>query len=415
VRLRITIACAAVVALALLSQYAATWIAVGDTTERGTDFSTSYVAALLIREGHGAQLYDQQLEQQRHLALLPPGTHITLPFLTPATTAVLALPFTWLDLAAASRLMSVLQVLALLTAILIAIRAAPWPSTTPRGARAAVTLAALAGVPTLVLLLLAQLDGVCALGLAGAYAAWRRDRNFVAGLLLGITVLGVKPHLALGLAVFMLARRDWRALGGFMASACVVGLTALAVGGPSAITGFIAASTASLSSTPANQTIGLPGLVASWLGGTEAAVALDVVLIGVCLAACVRFGVRSRSTHHFELDLLGVTALSLALSPHLYVYDLVLLAPAFAWSMAIAARAERSAWPGRATLAGIAAWIVGNLVVQLDVGNAAMAPPGRVAPLALVAVAVVAWRTGTTTTGRSEVRPARAAAIAPRS
>ncbi len=80
------------------------------------------------------QLYDQQAEHSRHLTLLPAGTVINLPFITPPTTALLALPFTVLDPGTAFRVWSLVELLLLALAVWIAIRAGPWPSASWAGA-----------------------------------------------------------------------------------------------------------------------------------------------------------------------------------------------------------------------------------------------------------------------------------------
>jgi len=169
------------VAAVLLASYAITWAQVTPGRERGTDFSASYVAALLLRSGDGAHLYDQQLEHARHLELLPPGTVIDLPFITPPTTALLALPLVALDAGTAFRVWSLLELAMLVLAVWIAIRAGPWSLLRMRGPRAAVLLMAVAGGGTYAFLLLGQIDGITALGLAAAYAAWRKDRPAPAG------------------------------------------------------------------------------------------------------------------------------------------------------------------------------------------------------------------------------------------
>ena len=165
---------AAAVSTVLLAYYAIASAQVTPVRERGTDFSASYVAALLLRGGDGAQLYDQQVEHSRHLTLLPAGTVINLPFITPPTAALLALPLTVLDPGTAFRVWSAIELLLVVLAVWVAIRAGPWPLQLGRGPRAATLLVAAAGGGTYAFLLLGQIDGVAALGLAAAYAAWRK-------------------------------------------------------------------------------------------------------------------------------------------------------------------------------------------------------------------------------------------------
>jgi Glycosyltransferase family 87 len=396
------------VAAVLLASYAITWAQVTPSRERGTDFSASYVAALLLRSGNGAQLYDQQLEHARHLELLPAGTVIDLPFITPPTTALLVLPLVAFDAGTAFRVWSLLELAMLVLAVWIAIRAGPWSPLRMRGPRAAVLLMAIAGGGTYAFLLLGQIDGITAIGLAAAYAAWRKDRPGPAGFWLGLAFAATKPHLAIGLAIWLLARRDWRALTGAVASCAVVAAVSLVLVGPAGIGGFISALGFAYGNTPGTSTLGIPGLVASWLGSGALPAAIGVIGSLIALAGCALLGARSRGNlMGLEASLAGAAALSLVASPHLLAHDLVILAPAFAWCAARAAVADASPWPGLATLRVVAAWAIISVFAFLDTGNSAPAPPGRLVPLGLLGVGVAAL---VISSSRSRARgPARVA------
>jgi Glycosyltransferase family 87 len=391
VRTRRAVAIAAGVAALLLASYAITWAQVTPARERGTDFSASYVAALLLRSGDGSQLYDQRIEHARHLELLPPGTVIDLPFITPPTTALLALPLVALDPGAAFRVWSLLGIALLVLAVWIAIRAGPWPERGPRGPRLAVLLMAVAGGGSFAFLLLGQIDGVAALGLAAAYTAWRKDRPALAGFWLGLAFAATKPHLAIGLGIWLLARRDWRALAGAACGAGVVAAVSLVLVGPGGLGGFVSALGFAYGNTPGASTVGIPGLVASWLGAGALPAAIGVAGSLLALATCALLGARSRSSPiGLEVSLAGAVALSLVASPHLLAHDLVILAPAFAWCAARAATVDAAPWPGPATLRVIAAWAVIGVFAFLDTGNSAPAPPGRLVPLGLLGIGAAA-------------------------
>jgi hypothetical protein len=390
-RTRRAVAIAAGVAAVLLAYYAIAWAQVTPTRERGTDFSASYVAALVLRSGDGSQLYDQQVEHARHLSLLPSGTVINLPFITPPTTALLALPFTGLDPGTAYRVWSLLELVLLVLAVSIAIRAGPWPAGREPGRRTAVLLLAIAGGGTYAFLMLGQIDGITALGLAAAYAAWRRDRSATAGFWLGLAFAATKPHLAIGLGVWLLARRDWRALAGAATGCLLVAAVSLALVGPSGAGGFVSALGFAYGNTPGASTVGIPGLVASWLGAGTLPSMLGVIGSLAALAGCAILGARSRGgAIALEISLAGAAALSLAASPHLLSHDIVILAPVFAWCAARAAAADASPWPGLATLRVAGAWAILGLAAFIDTGNAAPAPPGRLVPLALIGIGAAA-------------------------
>lgn len=385
------VAIAASVSTVLLAYFVIAWAQVTPIRERGTDFSASYVAALLLRDGQGAQLYDQQVEHSRHLTLLPPGTVINLPFITPPTTALLALPLTVLDPGTAFRVWSVIELILLALAAWVAIRAGPWPSGSSRAARSATLLIATAAGGTYALLLLGQIDGVAALGLAVAYAAWRKNRPAAAGFWMALGFAATKPHLAVGLGVWLIARRDWRALAGAAAGCAVVAVVSLALVGPAGLAGFVSALGFAVGNTPGASTLGIPGLVASWLGSGSVPVVIGVTGSLLALAACGVLGSRSRANPGtLEASLAGAVALSLVASPHLLPHDLVILVPAFAWCAARATAADNAPWPGPVSLRVIAAWAGLGVVTLLDTGNAAPAPPGRLVPLGLLGIGIAA-------------------------
>jgi Glycosyltransferase family 87 len=391
VRTRRAVAVAAAVSTVLLAYYAISWAQVTPVRERGTDFSASYVAALLVRGGDGAGLYDQQAEHSRHLTLLPAGTVIDLPFITPPTTALLALPLTVLDPGTAFRVWSVIELELLALAVWVAIRAGPWPSRFGRAPRAVTALMAIAAGGTYAFLLLGQIDGIAALGLAAAYMAWRKDRPGAAGFWLALAFAATKPHLAIGLGIWLVARRDWRALAGAVAGCAAVAAVSLALVGPGGLAGFVSALGFAVGNTPGASTLGIPGLVASWLGGGAVPAAIGVTGSLIALGGCGLLGARSRGRPGaLEASLAGAAALSLVASPHLLPHDLVILAPAFAWCAARAAAAESAPWPGLATIRLIAAWAVLGVLTLVDTGNAAPAPPGRLVPVGLLGIGIAA-------------------------
>lgn len=397
--------CAVIAASALLAYYLISWAQVTPLEQRGSDFSASYVAATLVRAGGGDRLYDQSLESAAHQALLPPGAHANLPYITPPTTALLALPFSFTDPGTAFRSWSVLQLVLLVLAVVIAAGAAPWP-TSDRMPRAGVALLALAGVGSYSFLLLGQSDAFNALGLAAGYAAWRRGSYGRAGLWLGLGAAIAKPHLALGVAVWLVATRRSRALAGAAGGVVLAGLASLAVSGPGGLAGFAGALGLSYGHTPPASTVGFAGLAASWLGSGWPATVATLTGGALGLGACAALGARVRQRRGLEVTLGGATALSLAISPHLLPHDLVVLGPVLVWVAGAAASAELGSWPGRHTLYLIGAWVALDVLATLDTGNAATAPPGRLIPWGLLAAGAAALAFSARGAGAAAADPA---------
>ncbi|MEA2670037.1 MAG: hypothetical protein QOG45_257 [Chloroflexota bacterium] len=381
-------------AVAVLAYQLSFWAGLGHLDQMGSDFSASYVASTVWLQG--GNLYDQQLEIARHFALIPPGDHVTvidLPFITPPLTAVLVAPLTLLDLPTAYRLASLLQYAMLVAAVAVAVRHAPWPSRAPAGLRAAALLGGLAGVGGWVLLLQGQWDGVSALSLALAYAAWRRGHRARAGAWLIGGALLAKPHLALGLAVWMLAWRDRRILAGAVAGAAAVIAASLLLAGPAACLAWVGSLGGSATHSPLPSLLGFTGLFGSWLRDGATAQALAAVCSVLAVGACWLLGGRARRRPDLlEASLAGAVALSLVAAPHLLTHDLSLLAPALAWAVAWAATPVRIR--DRRLAAVACGWVMLNLAAYLvlDIGRHPLTAPGRVMPLVLIAVGVIAAR-----------------------
>jgi hypothetical protein len=375
-------------AMGFLAAYLGIWAQLSRADQTGSDYSTFHVAALTWRNGHGGQLYDQVAETRLHETLVPAGYHVDLPFISPPTTALLTAPLTALDLGAAFRVASLVQCALAAAAVAVALRAAPRPRGQSRAQTLATGAIALAGVGTLVTLLMGQWDGFCAFGLALAYAAWRCDRPGIAGLALALTIAPTKPHIALGLVAFLLATRHARAIAGAAAGAATTVLAGLLVAGPHGWMGWLGSLSLSSSHSPLPSLLGFTGLFGSWLGDTTTARTLATLATVAAVAGCAVLGERYRRDRSaLEPALAGAAALSLVAAPHLLMHDLVLLAPAAAWTLQWAAC--RSVPVHRRA---VVAWLVLNLAAVLDLGNSASAPPGRLVPVALAVLGVVALR-----------------------
>src|SRR5437660_7460176 len=151
---------------------------------------------------HVQERYQAQVTGGRHL--VTPGINGILPFLAPAWVALLAVPFDAFGTDIGGRLWIMFGLACLAAGLYFATR--------PRGPTA--LLPGFASVPTALLLLNAQLDGIVALGLGAAIALW--SRPYLAGLALGLTL--VKPQLMLPLAVAVILARRWQVLAGWAAA-----------------------------------------------------------------------------------------------------------------------------------------------------------------------------------------------------
>jgi hypothetical protein len=377
-------------ALGMLAVYMDLWLHITPVQIRQTDFSFFYSAAMLVRHGQGAHLYNQSLEAIQRASILLPGSDLSLlrmPFLAPPPSALVALPFTFLGPATGYWVFSVAQVLLFVAAIWVVDRAARWPGR--HQTHLSVWVVALAGAGTWLAVYFGQADGFCCLGLALGYWAWRRDRNLAAGFWLALLIGAVKPHLLIGLLAFIVGRRDWRALGGMAVAAIILAVASIGASGVSGTLAFFTDLGLGIKGASSASDLGvfglgehvLPGGAALWIA------APGVVLAG---AAAVAAGAWSRRPDLLEVGFAGAVAASLVMVPHLLPYDLCMLSPVLVW---LVARARTDGMGlGRITEGAVLGiWVAFALVVPACLFNWAgigQSIGTLLIPLGLLAIAV---------------------------
>jgi hypothetical protein len=259
------------------------------------------------------------------------GIEGILPFLAPAWVALLAVPFEAFGTEIGGRLWVLFGLVCLMGGLYLAIR--------PRAPAA--MLPAFAGVPTALMLLNAQLDGIVALGIGAAISLY--SRPYLAGLALGLTL--VKPQLVLPLGAAVILAREWKLLAGW-ATGGILLLASTLVLSPRWITDWLGQTRATV--TSGSREIDLPHL-AVLLPDAYQGVGLGV-LTALVLAAVVWMALRVRGKKMRPaiavLVIGGVVA-----APHALPADLVLVA----LGLAIWGEATWREWLGLSVAAVIAA------------------------------------------------------------
>jgi hypothetical protein len=287
-----------------------------------SDWPAFATGGRLIVEDPG-HLYDfdtqrrVQLEVTGGRTLVSLGINGILPFLAPAWVAFLAVPFELLGTDLGGRLWILFGLACLALGLYLVVR--------PRGPGA--ILPAFASVPTALLLLNAQLDGIVALGIGAALALWTQP--FVAGLALGLTL--VKPQLVLPLGAALLLAQHWRVLAGWAVSGLAM-LAASAALNPRWVLEWLQAAGGTVQ--PGSREVDLAhlgtALPAAYQGWAVAALSL------LALAAVLVLARRRRSD--FRAAAAVLVAGGVLVAPHALPTDLVLVAVALAiWGEA--------AWP----------------------------------------------------------------------
>ena len=331
-----------------------------------SDWPAFATGGRLIVENPG-HLYDidtqrrVQLEVTGGRTLITPGIEGILPFLAPAWVAFVAVPFELLGTDLGGRLWILFGLACLALGLYLAapsrtLRRAALPA--ERGVQRAgyaPALPAFSSVPTALLLLNGQLDGIVALGIGAAVALWTQP--FLAGVCLGLTL--VKPQLVLPLGAALLLSRRWRVLGGWAVAGIVLLAATLAVN-PRWVLEWLPALGATVA--PVSREIDLPHLGTAFPAPYRGwAVA---VLSVMALAAVLALARRRRSD--FRAAAAVIVAGGVLVAPHALPTDFVLVAVA----LAIWGEADWRDWVILSVGAAIAAvvpapWpaVVGVLVV----------------------------------------------------
>ena len=369
----------------MLLRFVEVWGVLSPSQVRTSDYTSSYVAAQSWRSGDGGHIYDRATQLAGHQALGTATTAQGLSYVNPPLSAVIAAPFSLLGYVASYRVFAVFQLLLVLAAVVLAVRIAPWPRSTPRLARLAVGMLALAGTGTGEILLQAQWDGIAALGLALAYAAWRRGWSGWAGVALALAFGITKPHLVFGLVAFLIARGQRRALAGAVAATGAMVVASLLLVGVHGTLAFISAPGNSIEVSPLPTMLGFTGLVYSNLQQGLAAQALSALGGALAVALAATLGsVSRRHPDRLEYALGGAVLLSLLCAPHLLVHDLVVLAPVLVWCVARAGHSLRDGATSWAELGLVGGWIALSYAALIDVGNGTVGAPGRLVPWLLL-------------------------------
>jgi hypothetical protein len=259
-----------------------------------------------------SHLYDFSAQRQVELqvtggrVLVTLGIKGILPFLAPAWVALLAVPFDLLGPNIGGRLWVLFGLACLAVGLYLATR--PRPST--------VFLPAFASVPTALLMLNAQLDGIVALGVGASIALW--PRRYLAGLALGLTLM--KPQLLLPLGVAVILAREWKVLAGWATAGALLLVATLALS-PRWVFEWLSQSRSTVQ-TGARE-VDLPHL-AVFLPDSLQGVGLAVLtLVAVGLVAWLAWRVRGQEMRPAIAILIAGGVLA---APHALPADLVLVA-----------------------------------------------------------------------------------------
>jgi hypothetical protein len=291
------------------------------------DFLQFPISARLIQQGHGDQIYDDKVLARGVRSLVGRDTNAFLqhyygPQVALAFTPLMSLPFLvqagiWVTIS-----------LAVYFACIYFI----WKRcTTLRPHGALVAMCALAYPPLYHFFMRGQLSAIVVACFTTAYFAFASRREWIAGALLGC--LAFKPPFLLAIPLILLLARAWKAFAGVSISACAQFVLTSIYFGPRVMQPYfnrllhgaanpgsteLTSSTIQMHSLYSFLEILIPWLPAIW------------PLYLLTSAAVIAIGVTIwRSPSPLALRFSALSFAAVLVNSHLYIYDLLALAPAF--------------------------------------------------------------------------------------
>ncbi len=294
------------------------------------DLLSFYAAGHLIGTGRGGDLYDLEAQQAAQEEIFPWITDDVIAYALPVFAAVAMWPLTLISFHAAYILWTGLNALLLLAIALLLWRMIP---SVPPSLRLLLLACLSLSMPVLYVFAWGQVDLIVLLALLLAYRNLQTDRPATAGALAALAL--IKPFLALGAALFLLAQGRRRALVAFSATAAALLLLPLPLTGAEGLLGNLGmagafSETIDELGASANTMTNWRGFVISVTGRNDFllwAPAAAITGLGA-LALAVRAWRRSdaRGPHALAYGWSLACFLPALLSPHLHFQNLVVLA-----------------------------------------------------------------------------------------
>ena len=306
-------------AAAILLLGAVLWSSHGPNAEK-TDFSLTYVGARIIHQGLGSRLYDINFQRQVRDSLFQHPNPLF--YEHPPFEALLLSPLAKCPFRTAYMLWGFFNAAVWLTLMFLLRDYLPWPRE-DLGYLSLWFLFAPIGV--------ALFQGQSSIVLLALYAITfirlRHQKEFSAGVWLGLGLL--KLQFVLPFAFIFFVRRKWRFLGGFGASALLVGMLSMVAVGWKGIVSY-ARLLSEVNNNPQNLSYGsavdmptIYGFVHATLSHRIGAMGLNSVVAALSIALLVIVAWRWRDGAGASNDLMFASAIAVSLvtGSHMFTHD----------------------------------------------------------------------------------------------
>jgi hypothetical protein len=291
----------------------------------GGDFMEFYTFGRLALDGNWAWQYDWSAFDALQVSLLPASSDYDYRPSYPPLVPALYAPFALLPFATAFAAWLAASTVAY--GCLMAVAARPWrhPSHAPE------VLASLIFPPFIAHQVLGQSTIWPLIGFVGGWWLMTRGRPVLAGI--ALSLVAIKPHLGMALAIVLVATRSWPTISGIGLGCGAQAILTALVCGTGAVTAYVRTTIIVLHNpmlidpTDPRHTHALRTSLERITSVTTATVAW-LVLCGVIAWLTVKVWRRSEE---WTLRFATLLVATLLISPHVQTYDAILLAPATLW------------------------------------------------------------------------------------
>jgi hypothetical protein len=292
---------------------------------KGTDFLHFYTIGSLALSHRGADLYSMAAQSQLAVERVPAAAGIRYLPLYPPQVSIFFAPFACMSYAWALIFWLALSALIYAACCYAFWRACP----NLRDQQFTVVILALAFPAFWHLIAWGQTSAPALACFTAAFFALRAQRQFLAGMALGCLIF--KPQLALAAAIVFIVTLNWKVIAGAFLSGAAQIATAWLYYGPTPLRDWVhtllnVPSLLPLLEPRLYQTHSLRTfwtMLIPWPAASFALYLATALLILILTVACWRSGLA------LSLRYSALLLATVLLAPHLTVYDLVILAPAF--------------------------------------------------------------------------------------
>lgn len=290
------------------------------------DFLQFPIAARLISQGRAAELYQPQILDQHIAAVVGHPTRVHLEYYYGPQVALPFIPLERLSVFAQAALWVAISLLLYGGCIYLLWKSSP----TLKPYAGLVALTAVAYPPLFHFLVRGQISAVALVCFTAAYFAFRSKRNWLAGIILGF--LFFKPPFLAAIPLVLLFAQAWQSLAGLMLSAAMQFAFAFAYfGGPvmrSYLHMLVHSAGAPGTTELSYSAIQMHSLQAFWSLLIPWPLLVRVCYLVSAFTAIFLAAAIWRSASPLLLRFSALLVAAALVDPHLYIYDLLALAPA---------------------------------------------------------------------------------------